>query len=211
MDTTYFGRNYGVMVFRDSKAKRNIFWKFLEYETIAEYANGVDYLTKQGYKIKAIVCDGRKGIFQRFKDIPVQMCQFHQVAIIRRYLTKKPKLEASIELLTISQKLTKTDENSFKAMLSIWYKKWKEFLKEKTINQETNKWHYTHSRVRSAYFSLEHNLEYLFTYEKHKELEIPNTTNSLEGIFTDVKTNVRVHKGIQSKNRKKLIQEILKK
>jgi hypothetical protein len=29
------------------------------------------------------------------------MCHFHQAAIVRRYLTKKPKLQASSELMDI--------------------------------------------------------------------------------------------------------------
>ena len=31
------------------------------------------------------------------------MCQFHQVAIIRRYLTSRPKLEAAKELMIIAK------------------------------------------------------------------------------------------------------------
>ncbi|MEZ4907962.1 MAG: hypothetical protein R2771_10085 [Saprospiraceae bacterium] len=43
-----------------------------------------------------------------FKDIPVQMCQFHQSAIIRRYLTRRPKLEASCELMEIMDMMKNT-------------------------------------------------------------------------------------------------------
>ena len=49
-----------------------------------------------GYKVVAIVSDGRKGLIQSFGLIPVQMCQFHQVDAIRRYITKNPKLPPSI-------------------------------------------------------------------------------------------------------------------
>jgi len=31
----------------------------------------------------------------------VQMCQFHQSALVRRYLTKKPKLKAAQELMEV--------------------------------------------------------------------------------------------------------------
>jgi hypothetical protein len=63
-------------------------------ETNALYIQGIEELKTQGFEVLAIVCDGRKGLIT-FKDIPVQMCQFHQSAIIRRYLTKKPKLKAA--------------------------------------------------------------------------------------------------------------------
>jgi hypothetical protein len=46
------------------------------------------------------------------------MCQFHQIAIIRRYLTKKPKLQASKELWVHVMLLTKTDKESFEGGLA---------------------------------------------------------------------------------------------
>jgi len=37
------------------------------------------------------------GVREIFSNRPVQMCHFHQVAIVRRYLTSRPKLEAAQE------------------------------------------------------------------------------------------------------------------
>jgi len=34
-------------------------------------------------------------------------------------------------------------EDKFKKDLDIWFKKWNIFLKEKTLNHETNRWFYT--------------------------------------------------------------------
>ncbi|HEY4478754.1 MAG TPA: hypothetical protein VI981_00100, partial [Candidatus Paceibacterota bacterium] len=45
-------------------------------------------------------------------------------------------------------------------------------------------------KVRGAYLSMERNLPYLFTYQKYPELNIPNTTNSLDGSFTHLKDKV---------------------
>ena len=45
-----------------------------------------------------------------FADIPIQMCHFHQVAIITRYLTRKSKLEAGKELREIILSLTKSNK-----------------------------------------------------------------------------------------------------
>lgn len=211
MDTTYFGRSFCVMVFRDAITKNNLYWKFLPYETITEYVLGIDVIEAKGIKIRAIVCDGRRGIFKAFKGLPVQMCQFHQIQIVKRYLTRNPRLEASQELAEIVSKLTKTDEASFEGMLKKWQDKWGDWLKEKNINEETGKWHYTHKRTRSAYYSLLRHMHNLFTYQKYPELQIPNTTNGLEGIFTNIKTNVRVHRGLKLENKQKLINEILQK
>ena len=60
-----------------------------------------------------------KGLIQSFPDIPVQMCQFHQCAIIRRYLTKKPKLQAAKALLEIVDLMKQTDKESFIGALEL--------------------------------------------------------------------------------------------
>lgn len=209
MDTTYFGRKFGVMVFRDCYKKINIHWKFVKYETVNEYINGINFLKKKGWEIKGIVCDGKRGLFTAFKEIPVQMCQFHQVAIVTRYITKRPRLEAGKELKQLMLLLSKTDKESFIGGLKEWYTKWKKFLNEKTFNPEKNRWHYTHKRLRSAYRSLKNNLPYLFTWYDYPELNIPNTTNSLEGIFSNLKIKLSVHSGLKEHRKKKVINEIL--
>ena len=65
------------------------------------------------------------------------MCQFHQVAIIRRYITKNPKLPASIELKELVAMMKLTDRESFEGALNDWFTKWKDFLNERTTNTET--------------------------------------------------------------------------
>lgn len=209
MDTCYFGRSFGVMVFRDHYKGLNIYWKYVKYETIQGYKTGVEFLTKKGWQILGIVCDGKRGMFRAFGALPVQMCQFHQMSIITRYITKNPKIEAGINLKTIVSKLSQTNREEFKLMLDNWYKIWGEFLQEKSYNPETGKWHYTHRRLRSAYRSLKTNLPYLFTYLDYPELEMPNTTNSLEGVFSNLKTKLRVHAGLKQQRKIKLINEIL--
>jgi hypothetical protein len=85
-----------------------------------------------------------KDCFSLFDKIHVQMCQFHQVAIIRRYITKNPKISASIELKEFVAMLKMTDKESFEGGLELWFTKWESFLKERTINPETGKSYFTH-------------------------------------------------------------------
>ncbi len=49
------------------------------------------------------------------------------------------------------------------------------------------------------------------TYQKHPELKIPNTTNSLDGYFNILKGLLTVHREMKTKRRYRLIQEILAK
>lgn len=210
MDTTYFGKVFGVMVFRCPHRRRNLLCKFLPYETIAEYVSGVEELRALGWNVVGIVCDARRGLVNAFPGIPVQMCQFHQIMIVLRYITRKPKLEAGKELKELILMLTKTDEASFRHWLVLWHRRWKEFLDEKTIDDITKRWHFTHKRLRSAYRSIETNLPWLFTFQNHPELCIPNTTNSIEGSFTHIKKKVGVHPGLRIDRKQKLIQVLLR-
>lgn len=209
-DTTFFTRSYGVSIFRDPNKKRNLIWKEVYSETPGQYMQLRNELELKGIVLKAIVLDGKRGVRQVFSDIPVQMCQFHQVAIVIRYLTRRPQLEASKELRQVVLQLARSTEQDFKNLLDTWHLKWKNFLKEKTINPFTDKWHYTHKRLRSAHRSLKTNLPYLFTYQKYPKLNIPNTCNSLDGSFTTLKNLLRNHRGMSKKNRYKMICQILR-
>jgi transposase-like protein len=210
MDTTYWGRKIGVMLFKDAITKENLLKYYVKNETNALYKEGINELQSKGYSILAIVCDGKTGLLSSFKNIPVQMCQFHQTAIIRRYITKKPRLQASIELNQIVKLMINTDKESFEGALNQWYEKWCNFLDERTINLETGKSHYTHKRLRSAYKSLNTNRKWLFTWYDYLELGIPNTTNTIEGHFADLKNKLRNHNGLNIIRKMRFIDEFLK-
>ena len=210
MDTTYWRRGLGVMLFKDAITKENLLKYYVKTETNELYRKGIEELKSQGFTIDAIVCDGRRGLFQSFNRIPVQMCQFHQVAIIRRYITKNPRLAASIELKEIVSLLKHTDKESFEGALNEWFSDWESFLNERTINIETGQSHYTHKRLRSAYRSLKTNLPWLFTWYDNIEMKIPNTTNAIEGHFANLKIKLRNHNGLSSSNKIKFIDGFLK-
>jgi hypothetical protein len=212
IDSTFYGRTYGIMVVRVPKLKTNIYWHELIYETIADYQAARIAIEDQGWQIQAVALDGRSGARNVFADLPVQMCHYHQKAIINRYLTMRPKLDASLELRNLTTTLTKTNEPTFNKELNRWYEKWSSFLKERTIDElNPNKWHYTHSRLRSAYRSLKTNLPYLFTYQNYPALEMPNTTNCLDGFFAHLKELTKLHRGLNKEIKRKMIEEILSK
>lgn len=198
------------MLFKDEITKENLLRYYVKSETNALYKKGIDELKTKGFIVLAIVCDGRKGLVNSFSTIPVQMCQFHQAAIIRRYLTKNPKLPASIELKSIVDLMKQTDKESFEGALCDWFVKWELFLKERTFNQETGKSFYTHKRLRSAYRSLKNNLPWLFTWYDNINLGIPNTTNAIDGHFADLKNKLRNHNGLSIERKKKFIDGFLK-
>lgn len=209
-DTTYWGRGFGVMLFKDALSGRNLLKYYVKNETNFLYQKGIKDLIDKGFTILAIVCDGRKGLIQSFKEIPVQMCQFHQSAIIRRYLTKRPKLQAARELMKVVDLMKQTDKESFIGSLNAWLTKWQWFLDERSTNPTTGKSFYTHKRLRSAARSLNKNLPWLFTWYDHIEIRIPNTTNAIDGHFADLKNKLRNHNGLSINRKMKFIDEFLK-
>lgn len=210
-DITFWGRGYGVLVFRSQVIKQNLYWIEVATETASVYLEGRKTLEELGYTFDAMVLDGRKGIREVFSDIPVQICHFHQLAAIKRYLTSRPKLEAGKELRIIANILPKLNEKILTQALAEWHAKWQEFLKERTYTEDKKHWQYTHRRIRAAYRSLINNLPYLFTYQKYPNLKIPNTTNSLDGSFSHLKDLLRLHRGLKRQRRWRIIQEVLSK
>lgn len=209
-DTTFWGRSYGVTVFRSWNLKRNLWWSEVSTEKVIHYRYGRQILEERGWTILAAVVDGRRGLATVFKDIPVQVCQFHQMKTVTKYLTRRPKTEAGVELRTLSLTLSRTSEEIFALALVAWETKWREFISEKTKVLGTKHWYYTHKNVRSAYLSLRRNLPYLFTYQKYPDLHIPNTTNTIDGYFASVKKKVAAHHGLRKDRRYKVICELLK-
>jgi len=210
MDTTYFGRSFGVMLFKDALTGENLLKYYVSNETNARYHKGIETLWEHGFEVRGIVCDGRKGLMGAFGPVPMQLCCFHQVAILRRYLTKNPKSEAGKELKEIGALLKQTDRESFTGVLSEWHLKWEDYLKERTVNTQTGKTTYKHRQLRSAYRSLKTNLPWLFTWYDHMGLGIPNTTNAIDGHFADLKNKLRNHNGLTLKRKKRLIDAFLK-
>ena len=200
IDTTYFW-DFWIMVFKNYEEKRIINYKIVKNENNTDYKEWIKKLISDWWDIKGIVCDGRKWLLWWFWEIPTQMCQFHQVAIIRRYITKNPILQANKDLNWITHLLKQTDKETFSYYIDLYGEKYDVFLKERALWRDW-KFHYVHKRTRSAYFSLKRNLKYLFTwYDYYWKIDIPNTTNWLEWFFSHVKSKVRLHSWLKKERK----------
>lgn len=209
LDATYFGRSYGVLVARDPNAHENLHVHEITSETKAEYQRVRDDLEERGYTLLAIVLDGRRGIPSVFKGILVQICHFHQWQIVKKKLTTRPKLESHRALLAIGRMISRSTEAEMRRLLTHFEKQYRTDLNEKTLVLGMNRPRYTHAKLRSAYRSLVTNLPLLYTYQKYPELNIPNTTNSLDGSFNALKSHVNVHRGLRRDRRFKVIRQYL--
>lgn len=130
---------------------------------------------------------------------------------MRHYLTKEPELEASRELLELAGNISRMDKEGFNKALDDWYYKYKDVMDERVqdrrISRKTPP--YMRPRLRSAYLSIKRNMPLLWTFLDYPDLGLPNTNNGLEGIFSDIKSKLRVHSGISRERRKKIIDEYL--
>lgn len=211
MDTTYWGRGFGLMAIKDALRKKVLWRKYVTHETIADYMEGVQWLRGKGFRIYGVVIDGMRGLAQALRPYPVQLCQFHQMLTVRHYLTQEPDLDASRELLELVNRITRMDKESFVREFGEWYDKHKDVVDERVhdrrIKRKTPP--YMRPRLRSAYLSVKRNMPLLWTFQDFPNIGLPNTNNGLEGIFSDIKTKLRVHSGLSREHRKKLIDEYL--
>lgn len=210
VDATYFGKRtdgsaWGVLLFRDSKQKENLWWKYIDTERESHYREGREYLEKLGYTILSVTCDGFAGNLRVFRDVPLQMCHFHMKQIIIRNISTKPKTEAGQVLLAISQTLTYTDKETLRSRIQQFYAVYGNFLLERTIHPDGS-WSYTHAGVRSAATALTNWFDHLFVYLT--DSSIPNTTNTCDGHFSHVKDIVRIHRGLKMNMKQKVLDAI---
>ena len=92
LDATYWGHNWGVMVAIDEISSKVLYMDFIRHETIEDYRKAVESIEeKRGFNIYGLIIDGIQSLFKEFARYPVQMCHFHMISIIRRYLTKNLK------------------------------------------------------------------------------------------------------------------------
>lgn len=65
MDTTYFGREFGVMLLLDSMSKQVLSASIVKHKTVQLYHQEVQKLIDKGISIQSIICDGYSQKFQK--------------------------------------------------------------------------------------------------------------------------------------------------
>lgn len=177
---------------------------------MTDIAAGLEALEALGYQFNSFTIDGRKGVIQllkaRYPAVPIQLCHFHQMQIIRRYTTQNPKTDCGKELKAIMRCLTEIEHDVFQSLVSICQENHTDFLNERNENGQ-----FVHRRLRSAFRSLKTNMPYLFNHKKFPELRIPNTTNSCDGSFAHWKQKVKIHRGLKKQRRNKVVNFLLSK
>lgn len=209
MDTTFFRRDFAVLVLMDSNTPEVVSHYFVKTEKDIYYKLALNRLREKGYIIQSITCDGRLGLLKYLFDTPTQMCQFHMIAIVMRKLKRKHRSLAGKELV---KTLTKSNKSEFYKQLHQWYEKHQVFLNERSEKPNEKGYSpYKHRELRGAYASLKRYKDYLFTFEKYADLKIERTTNRVESLFKVLKQKLNNHKGLTRKHKLMFIKDFLNK
>jgi len=207
IDATFFGREYGFLVFHD--CSKVIYFKEIRTESVKDFREGINVLKAANYRILSVTIDGRRGYINNIRkllgDIPIQMCLFHQKAIIRRYITDRPRSSCGKELKELMHHLCKPELPQ--EFIDKFY-----LLKEKYLgflHHRNELGHYKHNALRAAFRSLDSNMPYLFIYSDIKHSTIPPTINHLEGLFSHLKERIKIHRGLNKNRKKKAIKFLL--
>ena len=179
LDATYWGHGWGVMHALDEKTGRPLYVAFIAHEKVQDYVDAVRSIEERGYTIKGIVIDGMKSLFGEFSSYRIQMCQYHMIQIVRRYLTRHPRLIAARELKELVGNITNEDGTGFEDKYRHWKSKWEDMLNRRST-LKSGKTQFTHKRLRSAMHSVDFYLPYLFTYQLPECDGMPNTNNKIE-------------------------------
>jgi hypothetical protein len=208
IDATFFGREYGFLILRD--VHRVLYFKEIKTESIQHFREGIIALKRANYRIASVTIDGRRGYINNIRkllgNIPIQMCLFHQKLIIRRYITDKPQSQCGKDLKELMQHLCKPKyHQEFIDQFYLLQSKYHGLL-----HQRNQLGDYKHRALRSAFRSLDANMLYLFTYSDWKYLNIPSTINRLEGLFGHLKSDLKIHRGLNKNRKKKAVKFYLK-
>ena len=204
LDATYWGRNWGIILAIDEETGDVLYLAFIKHETTQAFVDAVTTIAAAGYTIRGIIIDGKPDLFSALAEYPIQMCQFHMIQIVTRYLTKNPKMNASKELMLLCRYMVNQRGEDFINDYKAWKTRWHDFLHKRTMHKD-GKTYYLHRRIRTLVNSIDFYLPHLFTYQSPECEGMPNTNNKIEGTFTDLKKNLNNHSGLTIDHRRLFI------
>ena len=212
VDATYFGQrtedaSWCVIVARDGITHEDLAWLFTQSESTSGYQRVRDELEQLGYTIQSVTADGFPGVKTAFSGILTQMCQVHMERLVIRGTTRKPKTEAGQVLLALGKSVHTTNSHTFHVRLTLFMEMYHEMLNQKTFNEVTGRWDWTHRPLRQAALSLVRFKPSLFTFEHNHN--IPKHTNSLEGHFSHLKLYLGVHRGVSKHQAQRILHSLL--
>lgn len=211
IDATYFTNGLCLVLYYDCDIQYVQLFRHTRKEKYKEIKEDLDNLKKMGVEVYSVTCDGHKSILNAVKcvypGVIIQRCVIHVKRQSGSWLGRYPKLQLSRELLFISNQVTKLntidDVNNWLVYFHKWYEKNEAFINEQSLSESTARMWYTHKNLHAACVHLINALPHLFSYIN--DVEIPRTTNELEGYFTHLKEKLTLHRGLRFDKKKSFI------
>ena len=162
MDTTYWGQNFGVVLFMDAATHRILHFSFIYRKERIEDSLGGDSLPQRA---------GNPGEGSRFwrtfraekvlgtnslPILPIPSNATHQTAA-----HQSPEASGLYRAeQEISLQLTQSDKKQFAGLLAQWHERWKAYLEEKTFSEDGASFTWDPSAFKSRLFQLNKALGY---------------------------------------------------
>ncbi|WP_221634890.1 transposase [Microcystis aeruginosa] len=211
IDGTYFSRDLCLILYRDNTIKFTQLYRFSDGERYEELKEDLENLLLLGVQIESITCDGHRALLRAIRkvcpQVTLQRCVIHVQRMCRIWLSSNPKSIPGQELRRIVSTLhlvqSKQELSYWLLELANWDGRHHEFVHEKTVNPITGKYWYKHKLLRRSFSVLKSALPNLFAYLDNPR--IPKSTNGLESFFGHLKTNLTIHRGLSTGNRKSFL------
>ena len=206
IDATYF-KQFCMLSYQDHTDGYTQLIRFSDGEHYQEIKEDLANLIQLGVRIESITTDGHKSILKAIKkslpDVIVQRCLVHIQRMCLLWLTRFPKHDAGMELrrlvLLLLQIKTENDRLYWIKELQQWHQRHNDYLQQKSYNEITGRYWYTHKLLRRSYFTIKRALPNMFHYLYNPK--IPHTTNGIEGFFSHLKNHLDLHRGLTLEHR----------
>jgi AraC-like DNA-binding protein len=206
IDATYF-KQFCLLSYQDHTDGYTQLIRFSDGEHYHEIKEDLTNLIQLGVRIESITTDGHKSILKAIKkslpDVIVQRCLVHIQRMCLLWLTRFPKYDAGVELrrlvLLLLQIKTENDRLYWTKEIEQWFGRHKDYLQQKSYNEKTSRYWYTHKLLRRSYFTIKRALPNMFHYLSNPK--IPHTTNGIEGYFSHLKNHLDLHRGLTLEHR----------
>lgn len=209
VDAKYFGRWGCVVVFKERK--NILFWELVDRESYLNYCRLFGKLAELGYDLLGMTSDWHGSLVSvfanHFRGLPHQRCLVHTQRFCQALITKRPETEAGERLLEIVRQLNRVKTHNDKDIWLKWFGRWEgryqPFINQRTYQDSSRHWWFTHKNLRRAYRTLKLSLDNLFLYLDHSGLD--KDTNGLEAEFTHLKHKLNSHRGMTRKRKASFI------
>lgn len=211
IDGTYFSNGICLVLYRDATIKFTQLYRFSDGEHYVEIKEDLENLIQLGVQIESVTCDGHKSMLKAIKEVlpevTLQRCLVHIQRDCRIWLTKNPKSSAGYQLKQITSEMhlieTQNQANLWLLKLDHWHEIYKDYINQKSYNNDTGRYWYTHKMVRRSFMTIKRALPNMFHYLDNPK--IPKSTNSIESFFGHMKGHLNIHRGLSYKHRKQYL------